>query len=111
MEATGAYGEALARHLHQTGHTVSIVNPDAVKAFAGSRLSRTKTDKADAELIARFCVAQPPLAWTPPLPEVQQLQALVRRSEALTEMHTMESNWLEASLTIEGSIAGISSPV
>ena len=101
MEATGAYGEALALFLHEAGHTVSVVNPAAIKSFAGSRLSRTKTDKVDAELIARFCLAQQPLAWTPPAPEVRELQALVRRLEALTEMHTMESNRLEAIITVE----------
>jgi len=101
MEATGTYGEALALHLHQAGHTVSVVNPAAIKAFAASRLSRTKTDKVDAELIARFCVAQQPLAWTPPAPEVRHLQALVRRLEALVEMHTAESNRLEAIITID----------
>lgn len=100
MEATGAYGEALALHLHQAGHTVSVVNPAAIKAFAGSRLSRTKTDKVDAELIARFCVAQQPPAWTPPAPEVRHLQALVRRLEALIEMRTAEANRLEAIITI-----------
>lgn len=47
LEATGTDGEALAYQLHTTGHTVSVVNPAAVKAFAGSRLSRTKTDKVD----------------------------------------------------------------
>ncbi len=52
-------------------------------------------------LIARFCVAQQPLAWTPPAPEVRQLQALVRRLEALIEMRTMESNRLEAIITID----------
>ncbi len=76
MEATGTYGEALAYHLHAAGHIVSVINPAAVKAFAGSRLSRTKTDRVDAELIARFCAAQQPLAWTPPAPEVRALQAL-----------------------------------
>ncbi len=101
MEATGAYGEALALHLHQAGHTVSVVNPAAIKAFAASRLSRTKTDQVDAELIARFCVAQQPLAWTPPASEVRQLQALVRRLEALIEMRTMEANRLEAIITID----------
>lgn len=99
MEATGAYGEALALHLHAAGHTVSVVNPAAIKAFAGSRLSRTKTDRVDAELIARFCRAQQPLAWTPPAAGVRQLQALVRRLESLVEMRTMESNRLEAIIT------------
>ena len=54
LEATGTYGEALALFLHQAGHTVSVINPAAIKAFAGAQLSRTKTDKVDAELIARF---------------------------------------------------------
>lgn len=107
MEATGAYGEALALHLHQVGHTVSVVNPAAIKAFAGSRLSRTKTDRVDAELIARFGVAQQPLAWTPPAMEVRELQALVRRLDALLEMRTMESNRLEAIITVDAVKASV----
>src|ERR687884_44409 len=85
LEATGAYGEPLSLFLHQAGHTVSVVNPAAIKAFAQSRLSRTKTDKVDAELIARFCHAQEPAAWTPLPVEVRELQALVRRLESLVE--------------------------
>jgi transposase len=99
MEATGVYGEALALHLHEAGHRVSVINPAAIKAFAGSRLSRTKTDRVDAELIARFCRVQQPPAWTPPAAEVRQLQALVRRLESLVEMRTMESNRVEAIIT------------
>lgn len=96
LEATGTYGEALAMYLHAAGHVVSVINPAAVKAFAASRLSRTKTDKVDAELITRFCLAQSPPAWTPPALEVRELQALVRRVESLVEMRGMESNRLEA---------------
>lgn len=101
LEATGVYGEALALHLHKAGHQVSVINPAAVKAFAASRLSRTKTDEIDAELIAHFCVAQRPLAWTPPAPEVRELQALVRRLESLTEMRVAEQNRLEAIIVVE----------
>lgn len=101
MEATGAYGEALALHIHAAGHAVSIINPAAIKSFAGSRLSRTKTDKVDAELIARFCVAQQPPHWMPPAPEVRELQALVRRLETLTEMRVAEQNRLEAIIVVE----------
>src|SRR5215207_3551298 len=60
MEATGTYYEALAAYLHEGGHTVSVVNPAAVKAYAQSRLSRTKTDRVDAELIAGFCAERRP---------------------------------------------------
>ncbi len=80
---------------------MSVINPAAVKAFAGAQLSRTKTDKVDAEVIARFCLSQQPPAWTPPAAEVKELQALVRRLEALTEMRTMEANRLSAIIAVE----------
>jgi transposase len=101
MEATGTYGEALSLFLHQAGQTVSVVNPAAIKAFAGSRLSRTKTDRVDAELIARFCLAQEPPAWTPLPQEVRELQALVRRLESLIEMRVAEENRLSAGIAVE----------
>jgi transposase len=101
MEATGTYGEALALFLYLAGHTVSVTNPAAIKAFAGSRLSRTKTDRVDAELIARFCLAQEPAAWTPLPQEVRELQALVRRLEALIEMRVMEENRLSSGIAVD----------
>jgi transposase len=101
LEATGTYGESLALFLNEAGHTVSIVNPAATKAFAQSRLSRTKNDRVDAELIARFCQAQEPAAWSPPSTEVRELQALVRRLESLIEMRVMEENRLSSGITVE----------
>jgi transposase len=101
MEATGTYGEALALYLHEAGHSVSVVNPAAIKAFAASRLSRTKTDRVDAELIARFCLAQAPPRWTPLPAEVRELQALVRRLESLIEMRVMEENRLSSIITVD----------
>ena len=41
LEATGTYGDTIARALHHAGHTVSLVNPAAVRAFAKSQLKRT----------------------------------------------------------------------
>jgi transposase len=101
LEATGTYGEALALYLHEAGHRVSVINPAAIKSFAGSRLSRTKTDRVDAELIARFCLAQEPPAWTPLPQEVRELQALVRRLESLQEMRVMEENRLSSGITVD----------
>lgn len=60
------YGEALALFLHTHGVRVSVVNPAQIKAFGQSELVRTKTNQADAALIARFCAAQHPAVWTPP---------------------------------------------
>jgi transposase len=96
LEATGTYGEALATWLHDTGHVVSVVNPAVIHAYAGTQLARSKTDRIDAELIARFTATQRPPAWTPPPPEIRQLQALVRRLDALHGMRTQEANRLAA---------------
>lgn len=92
MEATGTYGDELATYMHDERHTVSIVNPARIKGFAQSELLRTKNDKVDAALIARFCVAMNPEAWTPPPPEIRRLQSLVKRVDALIVMRTQEQN-------------------
>ena len=92
MEATGAYGDALAEYLYATGHLVSIVNPAQIKAFGQSQLQRNKTDRADGVLIARFAWANNPGPWTPPEPEHQELQSLVRHLDDLIEQRTQVSN-------------------
>ena len=96
LEATGAYGDALAVWLHEQGHLVSVVNPAVIRAYAESRLTRAKTDQIDAELIARFCATEAPPRWTPLPAEVRALQALVRRLDALQDMQRQERNRLEA---------------
>lgn len=96
LEATSAYGEALARFLHQQGHLVSIVNPARIKGFAQAELARNKNDRLDSAIIARFCLSQRPEAWAPPAPEIALLQSLLRRLEALEQMRQMEVNRLEA---------------
>jgi transposase len=100
LEATGTYGDSLAAFLHEQGHHVSVVNPAAIKAYAQSQLSRTKTDRVDAALIAGFCVERRPPEWHPPAPELRELQALVRRLDSLVEMRTMEENRLSSGISV-----------
>jgi transposase len=95
MEATGAYSIPLAEFLVGGGYRVSVVNPAKIHAFAKSELSRAKTDKADAKLIARYCLSMKPEQWTPPPPSIRELQALLRRVEHLLEMQQMERNRLD----------------
>ena len=95
MEATGAYSQSLADFLVAKGYPVSVVNPAKVKAFAQSELSRAKTDKADAKLIARYALSMQPGLWTPPPPAIRRLQALTRRIEHLLEIQQMERNRLD----------------
>jgi transposase len=96
LEATGTYGDALAHYLYDAGHVVSVLNPAVTHAFAASQLMRAKTDRIDAELIARYAATQHPAAWTPMPREVRELQALIRRLGALQDMKTQETNRLEA---------------
>lgn len=94
MEATGTYWEAVAEYLVDAGHRVSVVNPAQIKDFGGASLVRTKTDKVDARLIARFCLVQNPEPWSVPSPALRELRALVARREALIGMRTQEHNRL-----------------
>ena len=92
MEATSTYYEALAIWLHDNGWKVSVVNPLKIKGFAQSQLVRQKTDRADARLIARYCELNQPIVWSPPEPEVRELQRLLARREALIGMRVQETN-------------------
>lgn len=98
MEATSTYGHGIAKRLHETSYSVSIANPKAVHAYAESRLSRTKTDAVDARLIAAYCRDLKPTLWTPPPPEVETLQILTRRHQALERMIGQEQNRLETAV-------------
>jgi transposase len=95
MEATGIYWEAVAEFLaSREAATVSVINPAQIKAFGVSQMVRTKTDKADAKLIAQFCFERAPAPWQAPSIAEQALRALVLRLDALHVMHTQESNRL-----------------
>lgn len=98
LEATGAYGLALAYFLQDLGHRVSVVNPKRIVHFAKSRLSRAKTDPVDARLIADFCAQEQPAPWLPPSPAYRELQALLRHREALEQTQQRERNRLGAAV-------------
>ncbi|SPR02503.1 IS110 family transposase [Orientia tsutsugamushi] len=54
MEATGIYWKNLAKYLYDYGYKVSVVNPARIKGFAMSKLSRTKTYKADRRPLSKL---------------------------------------------------------
>ena len=110
LEATGRYSEGVAEHLHAAGHTVSVINPARLKAFAQATLTRTKTDQTDAALLAQFCQSQQPAPWQPPKREVRALRSLVRRRESLLQLHQQEANRLssgEDSPAVQASLAAV----
>ena len=101
LEATGTYGDALAAWLYDAGHVVSVVNPAIIHAYARTHLTRRKTDRLDADLLARFTATQAPPPWTPPAREIRELQALVRRLDALQGMRTQEANRRLAGVSVD----------
>jgi transposase len=101
LEATGLYGDGVACFLHEAGHTVSVVNPARISAYAKSQLQRNKTDQLDAALIADFCRTQQPPAWTPPDPAWRELRALARHLVDLKDIRQQERNRLQAGIQSE----------
>ena len=95
MEATGVYFEKCAEYFSDEGYSVSVVNPVCIKRYGQAKLMRTKTDKADAKLIAMYCHEQSPEAWQAPAPAERVLRAYVMRLESLLSMKTQESNRLD----------------
>jgi transposase len=96
MEATGQYGDALAEILYTNGWQVSVVNPARIKAYGNSKMRRNKTDKADAQLIAEYCLRENPPLWSPPSASFKGLQALVRRLDDLQANWQQENNRLQS---------------
>jgi len=94
LEATGQYGDEVSEYLYAQGHDVSVVNPARIKRYGESKLHRNKTDKADADLIAEFCLKEKPALWEPLSPDLKHLRALVRRLNDLQANYRQESNRL-----------------
>lgn len=84
MEATGVYYQQLAYFLFAAGVKVSVVNPVQIHAYGKTVLRRTKTDKMDAHLIARYTHQHRPACWAPPGDLLVELQSLTRARDELT---------------------------
>lgn len=98
LEATGIYSLQFALALHDARNVeVMVVNPRAIKDFAGARMQRAKTDAVDAGGILEYLERMPFTAWRPPAPEILQLQAINRRIVQLQTELTREKNRCHAS--------------
>lgn len=95
MEATGIYHEALAYALHEAGAEVSVVNPAYIHDYTKSLGTRSKTDKKDSVIIARFGATQKPALWQPESSEIRYLKALIARYEMIEKDIQRETNRLE----------------
>ena len=93
-EATGGYQREMVAELIAAGHQVAVVNPRQVRDFARGLGILAKTDRLDAEVIARFGQQAKPRP-TEKMPEKQdELQQLVVRRRQLIDLRTAENNRL-----------------
>lgn len=96
MEPTGRYCDKLALSLREHGYEVSIVNAYRIKGFAISELKRSKNDRIDAGVIARFCQLHNPEAWRPKEADLQELQDIGRYVDELKHDIVREKNRLQS---------------
>ncbi len=92
MEATGVYHEQLAAHLFDKGAGVSVANPAQVKFYAQSLGVRSKNDKKDSVVLARYGLNEKPKPWQPEAPEIRGLKALLARLDSLEKDLQRERN-------------------
>lgn len=96
LEATGGLELAAAAALWAAGVPVAIVNPRQARDFAKGLNLLAKTDAIDAYALARLAEAVRPEARPLPGADAQALAALLARRRQLVEMHTAETNRLQA---------------
>jgi transposase len=85
MESTGRYHLSLARLAHERGVRVYVLNARDVRHYAQGVGQRGKTDRLDAQLLARYVAHEHAQlhAWQPPTPELQRLDDLLRHRAAV----------------------------
>jgi transposase len=99
MEASGPYYLRLACFLHTKGINVSVINPLVIRRFCQMRLSRAKTDKKDARMIAEYGKAERPVLWQAPQQYVIALQQMEALLSNLNKEYTALNNQLESFLS------------
>ena len=95
MEPTGGYEIALVTQLYAKGFAVAVVNARKIRDFARASGQLAKTDKLDAQAIARYAAVFQPPAQEALDRQSRTIKALVARRQQLVRMHTAEANRME----------------
>ena len=96
MEATGTYYLALAYHLHEQGGQVAVLNSLVIKRFIQMHLSKSKSDRKDAQWLLRYGQQQAVKGWQPDETVLVECRQLEQVTEQLVKQKTMVCNSLEA---------------
>lgn len=98
LESIGGYAARLVRALGEAGLRVGVVDPKRIAALRLAEGRRAKTDRLDAELIARFALLMPDAARPVPSPQAFEIRALSTRRRQVVEMIAMEKTRLKQAL-------------
>jgi transposase len=96
MEASGPYYLQLASFLTDHHIGVSVINPLVIRRFCQMRMSRAKTDKKDAMMIAEYGKTEKPVLWQKPEQHVINLQHMEALLLNMNKERTALSNQLES---------------
>ena len=98
LEASGGIEAALVSDLVEAGIPVAVVNPTRVRAFARAEGQLAKTDRIDAQLIARFGATMKPKARAIRDQAQLALSQQVTRRRQMVHMVTAEKNRAQTAL-------------
>lgn len=92
LEATGGYEQPVVAALLEAGLPVVVVNPRQVRDYAKALGKLAKTDRIDAQVLARFGQDIRPDIRPLSDQKSRELQDMVARYRQLVELRTAESN-------------------
>lgn len=95
LEATGGLERVVLAHLRASGISAVAANPGRVRQYARAAGVMAKTDRVDAEVLARFARDIRPEMRPGRSPQEQVLQELVARRRQLMKMRTAELSRLK----------------
>jgi transposase len=95
LEASGGYESLVIAALAEAQLPVALINPQAVRKFAGATGKLAKTDKIDAQVLAHFAEALRPEPRPWPDQAHQALKAALQRRAQVVKMIGQEQNRLE----------------
>jgi transposase len=97
LEATGSYHFDIAIMIAKTNDLeIMVINPKAANHFAKAMMQRTKTDAADAEMLAQYAERMDFIAWQVPASDVLALRTCGRWIDASSKELTRLKNQLHA---------------
>lgn len=96
VEATGRYHREVYERLHAAGFPVAVINPYRSRRFADILGRLAKTDRIDAEVLARFGTTMSPSPAAPPNATMASIGELtVARRQVIRERIALEQQKAE----------------